>query len=102
MIKRKRIAGLARMASVGILVGLLVAGCAADQACRTGRTGGWLSGWGSGGGASAFTIGLHRTWRDCADRTTGPARAPMDAGPVPSADPASEQPTSPSGSIPPR
>ena len=102
MIKHKHIAGLVgRMASVGILVGLLVAGCAVDQPCRTGKTGGWLSGWGSGG-ANAFTLGLHRTWRDCADRTTGPARAPVDTGPVPSADPASEQPMSPSGSTPPR
>jgi hypothetical protein len=102
VIKRKRIARLVgRMASAGILVGLLVAGCAADQACGTGRTGGWLSGWGTGG-ANAFTIGLHRTWRDCPDRTTRPARGPADAGPVPSADPASEQPMSPSGSSPPR
>jgi len=89
------------MASAALLAGALVAGCAADQPCRTGRTGGWLSGWGSGG-ASAFTVGLHRTWRDCGDRTTGPARGPMDAGPAPSADPASEQPASPSASSPPR
>ena len=102
MIKRTRIAGLVgRMASVGIPVGLLLAGCAADQPCRTGRTGGWLSGWGSGG-ANAFTIGLHRTWRDCGDRTTGPGRGPVDPGPVPSADPASDPPAPPSGSTPPR
>lgn len=87
---------------VAVFVGLLIAGCAAaDQPCRTGRTGGWLSGWGSGG-ASAFTLGLRRTWGNCDERTTAPGRGPLDAGPVPSADPMSEQPTSPSGSNPPR
>jgi hypothetical protein len=88
--------------TVAVLVGLLIAGCAAtDQPCRSGRTGGWFSGWGSSG-ANAFTVGLRRTWGNCDDRTTGPARRPLDAGPVPSADPGSEQPTLPSSSNPPR
>jgi hypothetical protein len=78
-------------ASACVLVALLLAGCA-SSGCRTGRTGGWLSSWGSGG-SSAFTLGLHRAWRDCDERVGGGSSRPSDVGPVPSADPASESNT---------
>jgi len=90
---------LKRLAGVGVVVSLLLAGCAST--CRSGRTGGWLSSWGSGGG-SAFLVGLHRTWGECADRTPGPSQRPSNPPPTPSAEPASELPTAPSGSSAPR
>ncbi len=82
---------MTRHAVAVVLVGLLFAGCA-SSGCSTGRTGGWLSSWGSGG-SSAFTLGLHRAWRDCDERVGGGPRRPVDAGSVPSADPASESST---------
>jgi hypothetical protein len=88
---------MTRTATVGVLMGLLLGGCAsADQPCRTGRTGGWFSGWGSGG-ANVFTVGLHRTWGECADRTPGASQRRPDPGPAPSAEPASELQVSPLG-----
>jgi len=62
---------------------LLLAGCAAaGSPCQGASTSGWFSGWG-GGGASAFTVGLGRSWGECPcrDRRSVPAL---------SADPASE------------
>jgi hypothetical protein len=70
-------------------------GCA-STACGTGRTGGWFSGWGTGG-ANAFTVGLHRTCGECADRTPGASPRPQNPGPAPSAEPASELQVPPSG-----
>ena len=55
-----------------LLAAVLVAGCASGQGCQ-GRTGGWLSGWGNSRGGSAVTVGLHRAWWDCEDRTLSPA-----------------------------
>lgn len=69
---------------------LLVAGCASGQCPQTGRTGGWLSGWGSGGGSSAFTLGLHRTWRECPDRAATPVKRGPEPVAVPTADPTTE------------
>src|SRR5260370_20065913 len=89
----KRLASVTRPAVIAVLVGLFLGGCAST--CRTGRTGGWLSSWGSGGG-SAFLLGLHRTWGECADRTPGGSQRPPNSGPAPSAEPASELPTAPS------
>src|SRR5260370_1932192 len=93
----KGLASVTRPAVIAVLVGLFLGGCAST--CRTGRTGGWLSSWGSGGGR-AFLLGLHRTWGECADRTPGGSQRPPNSGPAPSAEPASELPTAPSGASP--
>ena len=83
-----------------ILLAPLPAGCASGQGCANGRTGGWLSGWGSGG-ASAVTLGVHRTWRDCEDRAPAAIKRSPEPVPVPPADPMSDgattapSPTSP-------
>jgi hypothetical protein len=84
-----------------ILAMLLLAGCASGQGCQTGRTGGWLSSWGSGG-ASAFTLGLRRTWGECPDRAGTPAKRGPEPLPAPSADPMPDPPTAPAAANPPR
>src|SRR6266436_735617 len=84
----RRLASMTRPAALSVIASLLFGGCA-STACGTGRTGGWFSGWGTGG-ANAFTVGLHRTWGECADRTPGPAQRPFGPAPPPSAEPASE------------
>ena len=91
----RRLASMTRPAALSVIASLLFGGCA-STACGTGRTGGWFSGWGTGG-ANAFTVGLHRTWRECADSTPGASQRPPNSGPAPSAEPASELPTAPSG-----
>jgi hypothetical protein len=70
-----------------LVAALLLAGCASGQACQ-GRTGGWLSGWGNTRGGNTVTVGLHRAWWDCQDRTLTPSapQAPLPL-PAPSADP---------------
>jgi hypothetical protein len=66
---------------------LLLAGCASGQGCE-GRTGGWLSGWGNTRGGNTVTVGVHRAWWDCQDRTlTSPAARPAPAQPARSVDP---------------
>lgn len=92
----QRLASVTRLAALGVLVSLLLGGCASTTSCRAGRTGGWLSSWGSGGG-SAFLVGLHRAWGECTDRTPGPSQRPSAPAPAPSAEPASELLVSPSG-----
>jgi hypothetical protein len=89
---QRRLASVTRPAVLGVLVGLLLGGCAST--CRSGRTGGWLSSWGNGGG-SAFLLGLHRAWGECADRTPASSQRSPDPGPAPSPEPASEVQVSP-------
>lgn len=91
----RRLASMTRPAALSVIASLLFGGCA-STACGTGRTGGWFSGWGTGG-ANAFTVGLHRTWRECADSTPGASQRPPNSGPAPSAESASELPMAPSG-----
>ncbi len=91
----KGLASMTLPAALSVIASLLFGGCASTT-CATGRTGGWFSGWGTGG-ANAFTVGLHRTWGECADRTPGSAQRPLNLSPAPSAEPASELQVSPSG-----
>jgi hypothetical protein len=91
----KRLASMTRPAALSVIASLLFGGCASTT-CATGRTGGWFSGWGTGG-ANAFTVGLHRTWGECADRTPGASQRPANLAPAPSAEPASELQVPPSG-----
>jgi len=84
-----------------VLPALLLAGCASGQGCQIGRTGGWLSSWGSGG-SSAFTLGLHRTWRECPDRASAPTRSGADPLPSLPAEPMPDQPSLPSATTAPR
>ena len=85
-----------------VLGALLVAGCASGQGCE-GRTGGWLSGWGNTRGGNAVTVGLHRAWWDCQDRTLStPARPVPTPQPSPSADPRPDVPSPPSATTAPR
>ena len=85
-----------------LIATLLLAGCASGQACE-GRTGGWLSGWGNTRGGNTVTLGLHRAWWDCQDRTLTPTtpQGPLPL-PAPSADPRPEVPSGPSATTPPR
>jgi hypothetical protein len=87
---------------VVLVAALLVAGCASGQACQ-GRTGGWLSGWGNTRGGTTVTVGLHRVWRDCQDRTLTPSapQAPLPL-PAPSPDPVPGVPGGPSATTPSR
>lgn len=79
-----------------LVAAFLVAGCASGQGCQ-GRTGGWLSGWGNTRGGSTVTVGVHRAWWDCQDRTLTP---PGPAPPAPSGDPIPDVPGGPSGTTP--
>jgi len=85
------------MKRVGLVVaalGLVLAGCAsAARRCDGARNRGWFSGWQSGGG-SVFTLGLRRTWDECAAPATVRGRPAAEPLPSPSADPAAE-PTAP-------
>jgi len=85
-----------------LVAALLLAGCASGQACQ-GRTGGWLSGWGNPRGGNTVTVGLHRAWWDCQDRTLTPSapQAPLPL-PAPSADPVPDVPGGPSAPTPSR
>jgi hypothetical protein len=85
-----------------VLWAFVLAGCAAGQGCE-GRTGGWLSGWGNTRGGNAVTVGLHRAWWDCQDRTlTSPTRPAPAPQPAPSADPMPDVPSPPSATTTPR
>ena len=79
-----------------LVAALVLTGCASGQWCQ-GRTGGWLSGWGNTRGGNAVTVGLHRAWWDCQDRTLS-APTPQEPLPLPapSADPVPEVPGRPS------
>jgi len=82
-----------RVGFVVAAVGLVLAGCvSAARRCEGGRNRGWFSGWQSGGG-SVFTLGLRRTWDECAAPAVHgrPAAEPL---PSPIADPTPE-PTAP-------
>src|SRR5438309_10464156 len=85
---------MTRVGLVGAVLGLLLAGCvSAAKTCDRGRNRGWFSGWGIGG-SRVFSLGLRRTWDECAAPATVPGRPAVEPLPSPSAEPAAE-PTAP-------
>ena len=78
--------------ATAMALALLLGGCASGAPpCPAQKTGGWFSGWGSGSN-TAFTMGVRRTFGECAERTATPAGRPPDFGPPLPPDPLAEPP----------